>query len=262
MSNSPTQKLYIKELNLDLIQPNSKTYRSPEQGGMKIVVIGKPNTGKTTLIASILYHKRSIFPVGQVYSGTEDSNGYYKKVFPSTFVFNAYDEKQIETFVKRQKVARQHLPNPWAVLLIDDCTDSPAIFNKPLQHGLFKRGRHFNMLYILSLQYCLDIRPVIRTNVDGVFILRESILKNRKSLWENYAGIIPDFTQFCDIMDQLTDDFTCLYINNATRSNKLEDCIFFYKAKPIPTDFKFGCEDYWNFHNDRYNPNYVEPFIA
>ena len=96
----------------------------------------------------------------------------------------------------------------------------------------------------------MDVKPVIRTNVDGCFILRETNLKNRKSLWENYAGVIPDFSQFCDIMDQITDDYTALYINNSGQSNKLEDCVFYYKATPVD-NFKFGCDEYWNFHYER-----------
>jgi hypothetical protein len=36
-----TEDLIVRELNLDLIQPNSKTYMDPKQGGSKIVVIGK-----------------------------------------------------------------------------------------------------------------------------------------------------------------------------------------------------------------------------
>ena len=27
------------------------------------------------------------------------------------------------TFIKRQKIARDHLENPWAVVILDDCTD-------------------------------------------------------------------------------------------------------------------------------------------
>lgn len=259
--NNNSDKIYIKELNLDLIQPNSKTFMNLEQGGSKTVIIGKPGTGKSTIIASLLYAKRNIFPVGMVFSGTEDSNHFYKKMIPSTFIYGKYDEDKIKEFVKRQKLAKLHVKNPWAVILIDDCTDDPKIFNQPLQHGMFKRGRHWKMWYMLSLQYCMDVKPVIRTNVDGVFILRETNLRNRRSLWENYAGVIPDFTMFCSILDQLTDDYTALYIHNATQTNKLEDCIFWYKASPVPKDFKFGCPESWEFHFARYNPEYVEPLL-
>jgi hypothetical protein len=220
------------------------------------------NTGKTTLIASLLYAKKHIYPVAMAMSGTEDSNHFYRQIFPSTFVFNSYDEEQVTKFVKRQKIAKQHLDNPWAVLILDDCTDDPSLFKKPLQQGLYKRGRHWKMLYILSLQYGMDVRPVIRTNVDGVFILREPNLRNRKVMYENYAGIIPDFKLFCDILDQITDDYTALFINNATRSNDWKECVFWYKAKPIPRDFKFGSDDYWKFHYSRYNPEYVDPVIV
>jgi hypothetical protein len=132
----------IPELDLELISPNTHSYMKPEQGGHKLVVIGKPGTGKTTLIADILYSKKHLIPVGQVFSGTEDSNGFYRQMFPSTFVFNKYDEDSIKKFIARQKIAKQHLENPWSVLLIDDCTDEPAVFRKPLQQGLYKRGRH------------------------------------------------------------------------------------------------------------------------
>lgn len=220
------------------------------------------NTGKTTLISSILYAKKHIFPIAMAMSGTEDSNHFYRQIFPSTFVFNAYDEEQVTKFVKRQKIAKQHLENPWAVLILDDCTDDPSLFKRPLQQGLYKRGRHWKMLYILSLQYGMDVRPVIRTNVDGVFILREPNLRNRKVMYENYAGIIPDFKLFCDILDQITDDWTALYIHNATRSNDWKECVFWYKAKPIPRDFKFGSDDFWKFHYSRYNPEYVDPVIV
>jgi hypothetical protein len=211
------------------------------------------NTGKSTLISSLLYEKSHIYSSGMVCSGTEDSNHHYSQVFPETFIYNKLEKAKIEDFVKRQKISKKHLPNPWGVLLLDDCTDDPKLFTDPLFQNIFKNGRHYKMWFILSLQYCLDVKPVIRTNIDGTFILRESNLRNRKSLWENYAGVIPDFTMFCDIMDQLTTDYTALYIHNATTSNKIEDCVFWYKAKPVPKDFRFGSQDFWDFHNARFD---------
>jgi hypothetical protein len=211
------------------------------------------NTGKTTLITSLLYEKSHIFPVGTVMSGTEDSNGHYGKIFPGSFVYNALNKDRINDMINRQKAAKQHLPNPWTILLLDDCTDDPKLFNDPLFQGIFKNGRHWKMLFILSLQYSLDIKPVIRTNVDGTFILRETNMKNRKSLWENYAGVFSDFAQFCEVLDQLTDDYTALYIHNQTTSNKLEDCVFWYKARPVPQNFRIGCDEYWLYHEERYD---------
>ena len=254
------RSIFIKELDLNIIPPSYDKIYDIDQGGPKIVVIGKPGTGKTTLITSLLYNKKHIFPVGMVMSGTEDSNGHYGKIFPGSFVYNKLDETKVEDFCKRQRLARKHIKNPWAILLLDDCTDDPKILKKPLFQALYKYGRHWKMMFILSLQYCMDVLPVVRTNVDGTFILRETNIRNRKNLWEHYAGIISDFGTFCEIMDQITDDYTALYIHNATKSNKLEDCIFWYKAdtSKIPANFKLGCQEFWDFHEERFNPSHVD----
>ena len=255
------KEIHIDELDPDIIPPSTRNMNKESQGGSKIVVIGKPGSGKSTIISALLHAKKHIFPTALVISGTEDSNHHYQKIIPDSFIYNKYDEKVIENFIKRQKIAKEHLTNPWAVLLLDDCTDDPKVFTKPLQQGLYKNGRHWKCLYILSLQYGMDIRPVIRTNIDGVFILREPNLRNRKVLWENYASCIPDFNDFCQILDQITDDYTALYINNATQSNEIKDCIFWYKAPLIKKDWKFGCNEIWMHHNDRYNKNFIPSIV-
>lgn len=80
MDDVYNNQVEIKELDLDIIPPiTSKMYDSEYGGGSKIVVIGKPGTGKSTLIKSILYAKKHIFPVAVAMSGSEDSNEAYKK---------------------------------------------------------------------------------------------------------------------------------------------------------------------------------------
>jgi hypothetical protein len=262
MNNSPSS-VEIKELNPDMIPPITSKYQdSGYNGGCKLVVVGKPGTGKSTLIKALLHAKKHIFPVGVAMSGSEDTNHAYQEIMPSTFIYNTYDEEKIKDIIKRQKLAHEHLPNPWAVLILDDCTDDPRIFNKPLQQALYKKGRHWKLLYILSLQYAMDVKPSIRTNVDGIFILREPLLKNRECLYKNYASIIPDFATFCDLMDQLTDDYCALYIHGATHTNRWEDCVFWWKAPIVPRDWKFGCPEYWEFHNSRFNPEYTDSYAT
>ncbi len=241
----------IHELNLDIIKPSSK-----------IVAIGKPGSGKSTLIASVLYNKRHLYPVAQIFSGTESSTGFFKQYVPELFIYNELDTDALEAFVKRQKLAKEYLDNPFALLVVDDCTDDPKVLNRPLFQNLYKNGRHYNMLFILSLQYALDVRPNIRNNIDGTFIFRESNISTRKKIWENFAGVIPDFKTFCKIMDDITGDYTALYIHNQSTSNKLEDCVFYYKAPlNIPAYRWFGCEHYRSFNSQRYNIDYKSSVI-
>ncbi len=249
----------IRELDPDDIHPSTETMTRKAQGGSKTVVIGKPGTGKSTLIKSLLYEKKHIFPVGMAMSGTEASNQEFSSFFPPSFVYSSLDMDAVTRFKRRQNLARQYLTNPWAVCLFDDLMDNPKVFNSPVFLDLFKNGRHYKAWYILSMQYCLDLKPNVRTAIDNVFILREPILRNRRALFENYGACVGDFGVWCQIMDQLTDDYTALYINNQTISNNIEDIVFYYRAKPVPSDFRFGSDDYWEFHNDRYNPEYVVP---
>jgi hypothetical protein len=142
-----TSIIEIRELDPEIIPPLSDKINMPDyEGGSKIVVVGKPGTGKSSLIKGLLYCKRHIFPVGMAMSGSEDTNHSFAAVMPSTFIYNEYNEEKIKDFIKRQKLARQHLANPWAFMVIDDCTDDPKIFNKPLQNALFKKGRHWKMM--------------------------------------------------------------------------------------------------------------------
>ena len=79
--------------------------------------------------------------------------------------------------------------------------------------------------------------------------MREPYIANRKRIWENYAGMFPTFESFCQVMDQCTENYECLVIDNNTKSNRLHDQIFWYKAEPH-NDFRLGAKEFWELSKD------------
>ena len=220
-----------------------------------VVLIGKRETGKSYLCKDILYHHSNI-PVGQVISGTEAANEFYSKMVPKLFIHEEYQPPIIQNILKRQRMmldkwkANQSI-DPRAFLVLDDCLYDNSWTKDKNVRSLFMNGRHFKILFIITMQYALGIPPNLRTNIDYIFILRENYVSNRKRLYEHYAGMFPNFEMFCQVMDQCTENYECLVIHNNAKSNKLTDQVFWYKADPHD-EVKLGSKEYWEFSESRY----------
>lgn len=221
------------------------------------VFIGKRGTGKTTLVTDILYHKKHI-PAGIVMSGTEEGNCYYQQYVPDLFVYNEYQSDTIERVINRQKkVVRTKKGTPNVFVLIDDCMyDKKMIRDKNIR-GIFMNGRHWKIFFMLTMQYCMDLSPDLRANVDYVFVLRENIIQNREKIYKNFFGIFPSFEMFSQVLNSCTENYECLVLDNTSKSNKIEDVVFWYKATLRPKgSFRIGSSEYWNCHKKNYNPGY------
>jgi len=224
-----------------------------------VVLIGKRDTGKSFLCRDILFRHRGI-PVGQVISGTEGANQFYSKMVPKLFIHDEFKPEIVENILKRQKIMIEKINqgggadqsiDPRAFLILDDCLYDNSWAKDKNMRSVFMNGRHFKLLFLLTMQYALGIPPNMRTNIDYVFILRENYVSNRKRLYEHYAGMFPTFEMFCQVMDQCTENYECLVINNNAKSNKLSDQVFWYKAEPRP-DFKIGGPSYWDYSDKNY----------
>ena len=72
--------------------------------------------------------------------------------------------------------------------------------------------------------------------------------------------MFPTFESFSQVLDQCTENYECLVIDNNSKSNKLIDQIFWYKAESH-LDFKLGSREFWEISKDinsdddeQYNP--------
>lgn len=223
-----------------------------------VVFVGKRQTGKSVLVRDLLYYQRDI-PVGTVISGTEAANSFYSKMVPPLFIHGEYDEDIVKKILTRQTrliTQKNKNPNdktnPGTFLIFDDCLYDNSWTKSKFVRSLFMNGRHYKILFLLTMQFALGIPPNLRTNIDYVFILRENIISNRKRIYDSYAGMFPNFEIFCDVMNQCTENYECLVIHCNSKSNKLEDQVFWYKAEQHE-DFRLGSEQLWRFHRENYN---------
>lgn len=263
-----------KEMTLELkkFDMRSISFKPGESKGPVIVLIGRRDTGKSYLVKDLLYYHQDI-PIGTVISGTEEGNGFYTKLVPKLFIHNEYNTAIVENILKRQRSVLKQIKkeietfkkttiDPRAFLIMDDCLFDDCWSRDKMMRLLFLNGRHWKIMLIITMQYPLGIPPILRTNIDYVFILREPYIANRKRIYENFAGMFPTFESFCQVMDQCTENYECLVINNNVKSNKLQDQVFWYKADGH-NDFKLGSKEFWELskgmnsddEDAKYDPN-------
>jgi hypothetical protein len=222
-----------------------------------VVLIGKRNTGKSFLTKDLLYNNRDI-PVGTVISPTEQANKFYSNIIPPIFIHDEYTAPIIANIIKRQKKLKKIINNNEAsdldsrtFLILDDCLYDNTWQKDKNIRNIFMNGRHYNILFILTMQFALGIPPSLRTNIDYVFILRENIVSNRKRIYDHYAGMFPTFDMFCSTMDQCTENYECLVVCNNAKSNKIEDQVFWYRSVSHP-DYRIGPDNVWEYNNTNY----------
>lgn len=232
-----------------------KKFDPSKMGDNRVAVfIGKRGTGKTTLVTDILKQK-SYLPVGIVMSGTEEGNGHYSTYVPDSFIYSDFDKEVIEKMLVRQKklARKRDQVDDRVFLLLDDCMYDKKIMREKCIRSLFFNGRHWNIFLMITMQYCMDMGPDLRSNVDYVFVLRENILSVREKIYKSFFGMFPSFDMFCQVMDACTSNYECLVLDNTSTSNNIEDCVYWYKAKIHPP-FKVGSERLWSYHQKSYKP--------
>ena len=256
-------------LELKRFDMKSISFKPNESKGPVVVLIGRRDTGKSFLVRDLLYYHQDI-PIGTVISGTEEGNGFYSKMVPKLFIHNEYNTAIIENILKRQRSVLKQIKkevetfkrstiDPRTFVILDDCLYDNTWSRDKMMRLLFMNGRHWKVMLIITMQYPLGIPPALRTNIDYVFILREPYIANRKRIFENYAGMFPTFESFCQVMDQCTENYECLVINNNAKSNKLQDQVFWYKADSH-TDFKLGSKEFWELSKDMQSDDEEEKY--
>jgi AAA+ ATPase superfamily predicted ATPase len=228
--------------------------------GCTAVCIGRRNTGKTTLLENILYNNRGRYNLGMIMSPTMSTQQRFLKIAPRCLVGD-YDPDKFKRYIQfLEKTSLQQGSNIdilETLYVLDDCAFDKVLYKSKEMRKLAFNGRHFKMDCIFSVHYCMDITPDIRSNIDYMFILKESRLDSRIKLHKNFFGVISKFSDFCSVLDKCTENYECLVLDNTVSSNNPEDCLFYYKANPnlesfhLFDPFFWKCSEAWFRYNEK-----------
>jgi hypothetical protein len=228
-----------------------------------IVMIAKRASGKSWVCRSILKHFKDI-PVGIIIAPTEKmaTPPFYSDFFPDSYIHYEYKSETIEKLLVRQdimiekKMDRQKenkgLVDPRGFILMDDCLSKKGSWMKdqPIMELLFN-GRHYQLMYMLTMQFPLGITPELRCNFDYIFLLKDDFYSNLKRLYDHYAGMFPTFDSFRLVFKELTSNFGSMVIVNRGACDNFLDKIFWYRAQNDSVGM-IGCEQFVKHHDDNY----------
>jgi hypothetical protein len=234
-----------------------------------VIMIAKRGSGKSWVVRALLEFFKDI-PAGIIIAPTDRMNSFYGKFFPDTYIHYEYKSEIIENVLKRQQIiiqkekekkAQGKKVDPRAFIIMDDCLGQKGswVRDKPIQELLYN-GRHYRIMYVLTMQFPLGITPELRSNFDYIFLLAEDYISNQKRIYDHYAGMFPTFDSFRQVFTQLTADFGSMVIVNRGVKNSLFEKVFHYKAPDLSTvtELKIGCKQFRNYHKLNYNPEWMK----
>jgi hypothetical protein len=247
------EKIALKRFNLDTMCKHPS-----------IVMVAKRGSGKSVAVRDLLYHFKDI-PMGIIIAPTDRMDCYYGKFFPDSYIYYSYKTEIIEKLLSRQlkikekneaRIKAGKTPiDTRAFLVMDDCLASKGEWAKdePIKELLFN-GRHYDVMYILTMQFSLSISPELRTNFDYIFLLADDFPSNQKRMFDHYAGMFQNFDHFKQVFLQLTSDFGAMVVANRGARTVFWEKVFWYKAiLPVAEDINFGHKEFREFHKNNYN---------
>ena len=252
--NFDGSSLPIRRFKLEYIVPNAS-----------ICMIAKRGSGKSFLVKAILNHFKNILPGGVIISPTDKMNEFYGRFFPKIFIHYTYKTEILEKLLSRQEMIIEKTRkkykegkklNPRAFLIMDDCLASKGKWAKdPKIMEVLMNGRHYQLMYILTMQFPLGISPELRNNFDYVFLLADDTVSNQKRVWEHYAGIFPTFNNFKGVFNELTKDYGAMVIVNRGKRETFHDKIFWYKADKEKIN-RIGDKQFNNFNDKNFDKDW------
>jgi hypothetical protein len=154
--------------------------------GSVCLVIGHQGAGKSRLICDLIQHTDA--SAGLLVNGLPDSyrNAYTPIEDRVDLVLGEFRESAVIEIVRRQRGAHEHAIHTFVVL--DDCIYDVRIFTTLPIGSILRLGRTHRTSLFVAQTYAMGLPPFIRTNIDYVFVFRESMRSNVRRIYSQYVA--------------------------------------------------------------------------
>jgi hypothetical protein len=205
------ESIELKEFNFDKIVPHSM-----------IISMGGPRSGKSWLIRDLMYTFRNILFGSLYYSNC------------STFLKNYVQESLFKQYAPENRFSGllEKKDGDRLIIMDDSEIDTNDITTNEELKNIFINHRHYNTTFIMSFSYFICLPPYLRENMDYIFLFAsDDSSSNLNKIWKNYVGGNLTFKMFKMIFSKCTKNYGCLVIDKRSMSSRLDENIFYYKAK-------------------------------
>ena len=219
-----------------------------------ILLVGKRNTGKTTLTRDLMYHIKDKLDVVVGMNPTEMANHNLEFFIPKALIYHEFSDEKLAHILEWQ---RRCVANNKAFkmgFIMDDCMSEQTVGQGGRKkkvmgsndiNKVFKLGRHLKLFYINAMQYIKDAPPDIRGNVDLLFAFNTTSGSEREKLWREYFAMFRNYKDFCKVFDACAQGYDCIVLDTRKASQNPSECIFYYRATYRTEPFRVGRESFW-----------------
>ena len=203
----------VPALNFDKLKPNRMH-----------CIIGKRGDGSNEFLHQLVHNlqvKSDAFVIGILDDLT--SNHYFAYMYKFCHIITPFSN--LEHVISEQK------SNPEKEIIIifgDYITCQKGVLNSEVIRDLCFNGRNHKITTIFKLQYAMELRCHVRSQLDYVYAFGDTNRSNCKRLWEYFFGM-HEFNQFLKIFRELTTEPNVCLIHDMTINSKTP-IYYFYKV--------------------------------
>ena len=209
-----------------------------------ILCIGRRGSGKSTLLRNLLYSLKDRVNYWIAITPTLDTEREWLDFLPRSMIHRSLDKAMLAELLDWQDaISRRAGGERRTVGLVwDDLMFQRNVLKGEAIRELFFNGRHLNIFWINTAQYCMDTPADLRLNIDYCMTFYDRIPDNREKIRKYFCGTYTR-GEFDATFKAATSNYRCMVIDN------VQSEVRWFKAEQDLPDFRLGDDVYWRIQN-------------